>query len=86
MYGVRTTFCRHFLQDSSRRAGGSLTVAGATIEGLESIVISAALPSSAKRMKIAPQTFFNFCAAHVPLLQALAEQAGEVSDKENGKI
>jgi hypothetical protein len=33
-------------------------------------------------MKIAPQTFFNFCAAHVPLLQALTEQAGEVSESD----
>jgi len=37
-------------------------------------------------MKIAPQTFFNFCAAHVPLSQALAEQAGEVSDKKTVKF
>lgn len=33
-------------------------------------------------MKIAPQTFFNFCAAHVPLLQTLKERAGEVSESD----
>ena len=33
-------------------------------------------------MKIAPQTFFNFCAMHVPLLHALMEQAGEVSESD----
>lgn len=33
-------------------------------------------------MKIAPQTFFNFCAAHVPLLRALKEQEGEVSESD----
>ena len=30
-------------------------------------------------MKINPQTFFNFCAAHTTLLRALAEHVGEVS-------
>lgn len=31
-------------------------------------------------MKISPQTFFNFCAGHVPLLRVLKEQEGEVSE------
>ena len=30
-------------------------------------------------MKINPQTFFNFCAAHTTLLRALAERGGETS-------
>ncbi len=33
-------------------------------------------------MKINPQTFFNFCAAHAPLLRALAERGGELSETE----
>lgn len=33
-------------------------------------------------MRIAPQTFFNFCATHVPLLRALMEQEGEVSESD----
>lgn len=31
-------------------------------------------------MKISPQTFFNFCAMHVPLLRVLKEQEGEISE------
>jgi hypothetical protein len=31
-------------------------------------------------MKINPQSFFNFCANHAPLLRALAERAGEISE------
>ena len=31
-------------------------------------------------MKISPQTFFNFCAVHVPLLRALQERVGELSE------
>lgn len=33
-------------------------------------------------MKINPQSFFNFCANHAPLLRALAERGGEFSDAE----
>src|ERR1017187_6766905 len=33
-------------------------------------------------MKINPQSFFNFCANHAPLLRALAERAGEISEAE----
>jgi hypothetical protein len=33
-------------------------------------------------MKANAQTFFNFCAGHVPLLRRLAERAGEVSEAE----
>jgi hypothetical protein len=33
-------------------------------------------------MKIPPQKFFNFCAAQVPLLRALNEQEGEVSESD----
>ena len=29
-------------------------------------------------MKINPQSFFNFCADHAPLLRALAERGGEI--------
>jgi hypothetical protein len=29
-------------------------------------------------MKINPQSFFNFCANHAPLLRALAERGGEI--------
>src|SRR5438270_12433506 len=31
-------------------------------------------------MKTSPQTFFNFCADHVPLLRVLREQEAEVSE------
>jgi hypothetical protein len=31
-------------------------------------------------MKISPQTFFNFCAVHVPLLRGLMDQADELSE------
>jgi hypothetical protein len=41
-------------------------------------------PRFYKAMKIAPQTFFNFCAAHVLLLRALTERAGEVSESDGG--
>jgi hypothetical protein len=33
-------------------------------------------------MKINPQSFFNFCASHAPLLRALAERGGEISEAE----
>src|ERR1700733_13514459 len=33
-------------------------------------------------MKVNPQSFFNFCAAHAPLLRALAERGGEISEAE----
>ena len=33
-------------------------------------------------MKINPQSFFNFCANHAPLLRALAERGGEFSEAE----
>jgi len=33
-------------------------------------------------MKINPQSFFNFCANHAPLLRALAERGGELSETE----
>ncbi|HNQ87093.1 MAG TPA: hypothetical protein PKM73_00510 [Verrucomicrobiota bacterium] len=33
-------------------------------------------------MRIPPQTFFHFCAAHVPLLRALAEVPAELSEAE----
>jgi hypothetical protein len=33
-------------------------------------------------MKINPQSFFNFCANHAPLLRALAERGGEISEAE----
>lgn len=33
-------------------------------------------------MKINPQSFFNFCANHVPLLRALSERGGELSEME----
>jgi len=32
-------------------------------------------------MKINPQSFFNFCANHVPLLRALAERGVEISEE-----
>lgn len=31
-------------------------------------------------MKINPQAFFNFCARHISLLDALREEAGEISE------
>jgi hypothetical protein len=31
-------------------------------------------------MKVNPQSFFNFCASHVPLLRGLAERGGEISE------
>jgi hypothetical protein len=37
-------------------------------------------------MKIAPKTFFNFCADHVALLQSLTEQAGEVSESDARRL
>src|SRR5690349_19568388 len=40
--------------------------------------IQAALPN----MKINPQSFFSFCANHAPLLRALAECGGEISEAE----
>jgi hypothetical protein len=36
--------------------------------------------STEGKMKISPQTFFNFCADHVPLLRVLREQEAEVSE------
>jgi len=33
-------------------------------------------------MKINPQSFFNFCANHAPLLRGLAERGGEISEAE----
>jgi hypothetical protein len=36
--------------------------------------------STEGKMKISPQTFFNFCADHVPLLRVLKEQEAEVSE------
>ncbi len=33
-------------------------------------------------MKINPQSFFNFCANHAPLLRALAQRGGEISEAE----
>jgi len=33
-------------------------------------------------MKVNPQTFFTFCANHAPLLRALAEPGGEISEAE----
>jgi hypothetical protein len=33
-------------------------------------------------MKVNPQSFFNFCANHAPLLRALAERGGEISEAE----
>src|SRR2546422_2209587 len=33
-------------------------------------------------MKINPQSFFNFCANHAPLLRALAERGSEISEAE----
>ncbi len=33
-------------------------------------------------MKVNPQSFFNFCANHAPLLRGLAERGGEISEAE----
>jgi hypothetical protein len=33
-------------------------------------------------MKVNPQSFFNFCASHAPLLRALAERGAEISEAE----
>src|SRR5580658_8622033 len=33
-------------------------------------------------MKVNPQSFFNFCASHAPLLRGLAERGGEISEAE----
>src|SRR5688572_24935354 len=33
-------------------------------------------------MRINPQSFFNFCANHAPLLRALSERGGEISEAE----
>ena len=33
-------------------------------------------------MKVNPQSFFNFCANHAPLLRGLAERSGEISEAE----
>ncbi len=33
-------------------------------------------------MKVNPQTFFNFCAGHIPVLRQLAERQGEISEAE----
>ncbi len=37
-------------------------------------------------MKIPPQTFFNFCANHVPLLRELARQEGEISEADARRL
>ncbi len=37
-------------------------------------------------MKINPQTFFNFCANHAPLLRALAEHDGEISEADGMRL
>lgn len=37
-------------------------------------------------MKIPPQTFFKFCANHVPLLRELARQEGEISEAEARRL
>lgn len=37
-------------------------------------------------MKIPPQTFFNFCASHVPLLRELARQEGEISEADARRL
>lgn len=37
-------------------------------------------------MKINPQTFFNFCANHAPLLRALGERGGEISEAETMRL
>jgi len=37
-------------------------------------------------MKVSPQTFFNFCAVHVPLLRALQERVGELSEADARRV
>jgi hypothetical protein len=37
-------------------------------------------------MKVSPQTFFNFCAMHVPLLRALQERLGELSESDARRL
>jgi hypothetical protein len=37
-------------------------------------------------MKVNPQTFFNFCASHAPLLRALAQRGGEISEAEATRL
>ena len=37
-------------------------------------------------MKVSPQTFFNFCAVHVPLLRALQERVGELSEADARRL
>src|SRR5438093_8198738 len=37
-------------------------------------------------MKINPQSFFNFCANHSPLLRALAERSGEISEADARRL
>jgi hypothetical protein len=67
-------------QKSAVRAGLSL------IEKLWRICNSQFRDTMPRRLrievKIPPQTFFNFCAAHVPLLRALMEQEGEASESD----
>ena len=37
-------------------------------------------------MKVNPQSFFNFCASHAPLLRGLAEHGGEISEAEAARL
>ncbi|TMP96364.1 MAG: hypothetical protein E6L09_15135, partial [Verrucomicrobia bacterium] len=37
-------------------------------------------------MKVNPQSFFNFCSGHVPLLRQLAESEGEISDADARRL
>ena len=37
-------------------------------------------------MKVSLQTFFNFCAVHVPLLRALQERVGELSEADARRL
>ena len=37
-------------------------------------------------MKVPPQSFFTFCANHVPLLRALAEVSGEISEADARRL
>jgi len=37
-------------------------------------------------MKVNPQSFFTFCANHVPLLRALAEASGEISEADTRRL
>ncbi|NJM54665.1 MAG: hypothetical protein HC841_00930 [Verrucomicrobiae bacterium] len=37
-------------------------------------------------MKVPPQSFFTFCANHVPLLRALAETSGEISEADARRL